>query len=319
MAQNLPINAAPRSFPLGAADASQGNGQGQTSAQASKMKELAQQFEGMLLLQMIREMRQSLVSDGADESGTLMSGTGTMSDTMSSAFALQLSQFGGFGLSNALMGSLMQQTAPESVPSSGLTMGTTAALASSGVAPAVATALSGAALPLTTGTLPGGAGSPDVASAIEPAGGPEAAALPDLGEVLDAPVNSPFGWRTDPIDGRTRFHSGVDLRAAYGDEVPVVGAGTVTFAGEQGGYGHTVVVQHADGHQTRYAHLSSIAVRQGDQVQAGQVIGRVGQSGRATGPHLHFEVTDHGKRLDPEMVAARFGYDASRGSEQSSE
>jgi murein DD-endopeptidase MepM/ murein hydrolase activator NlpD len=310
MAQDLTIDAAPKSFPLGATDARSGDGQGQASAQASKMKELAQQFEGMLLLQMIREMRQSLSSDGENEGGGLMSGTGTMADTMSSAFAQQLSQFGGFGLSNALMGSFMRQAAAASTSSNGLTMGSAAALAAAGVVPATGSALAGVALPLTAGALADVGESSDAAFVPAVVGGPQAAVLPDLDDVLDAPVNSPFGWRTDPIDGHTRFHNGVDLRAAYGDEVPVVGAGTVTFAGEQGGYGLTVVVQHADGLETRYAHLSSIAVNQGDQVQAGQVIGRVGQSGRATGPHLHFEVTDHGERLDPEALEERFGYGA---------
>jgi murein DD-endopeptidase MepM/ murein hydrolase activator NlpD len=85
----------------------------------------------------------------------------------------------------------------------------------------------------------------------------------------------------------------------------VAAGGRVVFAGEQGGYGQSVVVEHAPGLQTRYAHLSAISVRPGDQVPAGSQVGRVGQSGRATGPHLHFEVLEQGRRVDPATGAAR--------------
>jgi murein DD-endopeptidase MepM/ murein hydrolase activator NlpD len=88
--------------------------------------------------------------------------------------------------------------------------------------------------------------------------------------------------------------------------VPVAAAGRVVRAATQGGYGLTVVVEHAPGLQTRYAHLSASLVRVGDEVTAGQPIGRAGRSGRATGPHLHFEVIQDGQRIDPELAAARF-------------
>jgi murein DD-endopeptidase MepM/ murein hydrolase activator NlpD len=99
-----------------------------------------------------------------------------------------------------------------------------------------------------------------------------------------------------------KFHAGVDLRAAYGTEVPAAAAGEVTFAGDQTGYGTTVVVRHGDGFETRYAHLSSSEVQAGDQVQAGQSVGRVGNSGRSTGAHLHFEVRRNGQQVDPAEV-----------------
>ena len=81
-------------------------------------------------------------------------------------------------------------------------------------------------------------------------------------------------------------------------------SGKVTFAGERGGYGLLVVVEHPNGVETRYAHLSSTAVQPGDSVAAGQTIGRVGSSGRSTGPHLHFEVLLDGKRVNPEQIAS---------------
>jgi murein DD-endopeptidase MepM/ murein hydrolase activator NlpD len=112
-------------------------------------------------------------------------------------------------------------------------------------------------------------------------------------------VTSAFGWRNDPFAHTPRFHGGIDIRAAYGQDVPVAGDGRVAFAGEQRGYGLTVVVQHAGGLQTRYAHLSALGVQEGDHVADGQTIGRVGRSGRSTGPHLHFELSKDGHRLDP--------------------
>ncbi len=93
-----------------------------------------------------------------------------------------------------------------------------------------------------------------------------------------AAVSSPFGWRADPLGAGRRFHAGVDLQAAYGREVPTAAAGRVVFAGEQGAYGQTVVVEHAGGLRTRYAHLSSITVEAGQELAKGQVLGRVGQS-----------------------------------------
>ena len=95
------------------------------------------------------------------------------------------------------------------------------------------------------------------------------------------------------------LRAGVDLHAAYGREVGAAQRGRVVRAGEQGGYGLTVVVEHRPGVQTRYAHLSSILVAPGEMVDARQTIGRAGQTGRATGTHVHFEVTLDGEPVDP--------------------
>jgi murein DD-endopeptidase MepM/ murein hydrolase activator NlpD len=101
-----------------------------------------------------------------------------------------------------------------------------------------------------------------------------------------------------------RFHRGIDIRAAYGQDVPAAGPGRVVSAGTDGGYGESVVIEHAGGVRTRYAHLSAIAVQAGDTVADGQLIGRAGRSGRATGTHLHFEVTaPTGEPLNPEQFA----------------
>jgi len=112
-------------------------------------------------------------------------------------------------------------------------------------------------------------------------------------------VTSAYGWRHDPFTGRAKFHKGVDLRAPEGSEVRSAGAGKVKFAGDSGGYGTNVVVEHANGVSTRYAHLSELLVRAGDEVGDGQLIGLSGQSGRATAAHLHFEVLEDGVPVDP--------------------
>lgn len=105
------------------------------------------------------------------------------------------------------------------------------------------------------------------------------------------PFSSPFGWRVHPVTGERRFHSGVDLAAAFGTLVQSANTGTVVFAGWKGGYGNAVIVRYADNkYETLYGHLSAILVQQGQIVQAKQTIGRVGSTGLSTGPHLHFEL-----------------------------
>lgn len=110
-----------------------------------------------------------------------------------------------------------------------------------------------------------------------------------LAEVV--PFSSPFGWRTHPITGEQRLHSGVDLAAAHGALVQSAHSGTVVFAGWKGGYGKTVIVSYPDEkYKTLYAHLSELLVTEGQVVRAKDTIGRVGSSGNSTGPHLHFEL-----------------------------
>ncbi|MDI6823316.1 MAG: M23 family metallopeptidase [Bacillota bacterium] len=106
-------------------------------------------------------------------------------------------------------------------------------------------------------------------------------------------VTSGFGWR------RRDWHPAIDIAAPAGTPVRAADTGMVTFAGWQGGYGRLIIVEHGNGMSTRYAHLSRVDVRPGDQVERGQVIGAVGSTGRATGPHLHFEVRAGGEARNP--------------------
>jgi murein DD-endopeptidase MepM/ murein hydrolase activator NlpD len=112
-------------------------------------------------------------------------------------------------------------------------------------------------------------------------------------------MNSPFGFRKDPITGRGRMHTGIDLEADLGESVGSALPGTVAFAGVKRGYGNLVVVDHGSGVSTYYAHLSQISGRVGDSVLMGQTIGLAGSTGRSTGPHVHFEVRANGRPLKP--------------------
>src|SRR3990167_1397835 len=109
--------------------------------------------------------------------------------------------------------------------------------------------------------------------------------------------------RFHPIHKTWRAHLGVDFGAPTGTPVRTVGEGVVNFAGVQNGYGNVVQIQHAGDRQTVYAHLSRIDVRKGQRVEQGQLIGAVGATGWATGPHLHFEFKVKGQQVDPMVVA----------------
>ncbi len=112
-------------------------------------------------------------------------------------------------------------------------------------------------------------------------------------------VTSPFGARLDPFLGRPALHTGVDLRESYGSDIRATGAGRVVFAGVAGGYGNMVEVDHGSGLATRYAHMGEISVAEGQLVERGALLGHVGATGRATGPHLHYEVRIDGEPVDP--------------------
>ncbi len=114
-----------------------------------------------------------------------------------------------------------------------------------------------------------------------------------------ARISSTFGNRKDPFTGRLAFHSGLDFAAPQGTTVVSAGKGVVSFVGQISGYGNVVEVTHPDGLITRYGHLSAFIAKQGDAVDTGTPIARVGSTGRSTGPHLHFEVRRAEDAVDP--------------------
>ncbi len=124
---------------------------------------------------------------------------------------------------------------------------------------------------------------------------------PATAPVLGGPsrLTSGFGVRADPVNGHPAMHNGMDLAAPEGTPIRAAMPGVVVRAGERGGYGNAVEVEHGDGLRTLYAHASTLAVRAGDRVEAGQTLGTVGATGKATGAHLHFELRQDGRALNP--------------------
>ena len=226
----------------------------------------------MLLTQVLKDMRRSMV-DAEDQSPEF----GAMTDTIDTEFGRSISAAGGFGLSATLMDAIGR-----------LAGGSTTTTA-------VQDAMSMPAMLGPAMEVPVGLTGREVTDRGVPRAGADAA----------APVTSGFGWRRDPVTGTPGFHAGIDIGLAYGRDVRAVAPGRVTFAGERGGYGNMVAVTHPDGRETRYGHLASISVREGDVVEAEQSLGVSGSSGRATGPHLHFEVLVNGRPVDP--LEPRFG------------
>lgn len=115
----------------------------------------------------------------------------------------------------------------------------------------------------------------------------------------DGRISSRFGWRIHPIFGTREFHTGIDIASRYGTPVRSARAGIVRFVGWLRGYGRIIIVDHGQGLETSYSHLSQILVWRGEGVDMGQTLGRIGSTGWSTGPHLFFEVRRKGVPLDP--------------------
>lgn len=112
-------------------------------------------------------------------------------------------------------------------------------------------------------------------------------------------VTSGFGYRISPFTGKRQFHAGLDISTRRGTPIKAPADGVVTFAGREGGFGRVVVINHGHGLVTRYGHLSGFSVKVGQKVKRHQVIGQVGNTGRSTGPHLHYEVLLSGTPTNP--------------------
>lgn len=117
--------------------------------------------------------------------------------------------------------------------------------------------------------------------------------------ISNVKIGSLYGYRSDPFTGRARFHSGVDIKARWGDPVGASHPGVVQFAGWYHGYGNLIVINHGGGVTTHYAHLSGYAVAVGTRVERGTIIGHAGSTGRATSPHLHYELRINDNPVNP--------------------
>ena len=274
-----------------------------SDAERTRIAQAARQFESMFLLQMLKQMRQSMLGDEQEEPGF---GAGTMFETIDAKLSEYLAGQRG-GLAPTLIDAMTKASAQ--------TAGTGVSTGVSTPATAPAGSLAAPGLPVHVPVVPRPLPAGRMPRAPQASGTAGQAMVSGTGSAA-ADVTSAFGWRQDPFTGVAKFHAGVDIRAAYGREVMTAGAGRVISAGLQGGYGQSVVVEHAPGLRTRYAHLSSIEVIPGQVLEDGSPVGKVGQSGRATGPHLHFEVLANGKAVNPaaggRLLAAAFKEPAAR-------
>lgn len=116
---------------------------------------------------------------------------------------------------------------------------------------------------------------------------------------VSGPITSPFGYRVHPIFKTKKLHTGIDISNGYGNPVRAADSGQVIYAGWMGGYGQVVVIDHGGGISTLYGHCSALLVHEGQQIEKGQVISRVGSTGFSTGPHVHFEVRVNGTPVNP--------------------
>jgi murein DD-endopeptidase MepM/ murein hydrolase activator NlpD len=236
-------------------------------------KTAAKQLEAFFLRQMLSEARPQ--GGGGLDGG--FAGD-TFKQMLDDAIADKMSAAGGVGMSQMFAQQLdkgSEVAAPPSAPGTA-------------IAPVIDPSIDGRGTP-TGSAAEGRRGSIDAAMA----GAPHFV-LPVAGR-----PSSGYGLRADPIHGGTTTHPGLDLAAPVGAEVGAAAGGTVIHAGPAGTYGNLVTLRHANGFETRYAHLSAVDVAVGDTVQAGQDVGKVGTTGYSTGPHLHFEVRRDGQTIDP--------------------
>jgi murein DD-endopeptidase MepM/ murein hydrolase activator NlpD len=123
--------------------------------------------------------------------------------------------------------------------------------------------------------------------------------------ILSGWLSSHFGSRIDPFSGKKAWHEGIDFAGREGSDIIAVASGVVSWSGERSGYGNMVEVAHGDGVITRYAHNQENLVKVGDMVRRGDVVALMGNSGRSTGPHVHFEVHKNGRPVDPASYLRR--------------
>lgn len=129
--------------------------------------------------------------------------------------------------------------------------------------------------------------------------------FPDLWPGEGGVISSAYGGRTAPVGGGYDWHQGIDIAVDFGTPVYAAAAGTVEQAGWNGGYGRYVRLDHGNGYETAYGHMSGIAVAAGETVRKGEIIGFVGSSGYSTGPHIHFEVLVDGQYVDPMYMLSK--------------
>jgi len=240
----------------------------------AELKKVAQEFEAVFIAQLLKIMRETIQESGMEGNGF---GKSIYTELFDQEIALSMAQRGALGIGDIIYRSL---TDKEGVISPELFEKTQAGAAVS--RPALE----------SSNKLP-------ASEAVEFEREFSFPVLP-----VNAPISSGFGIRNDPFTGKAKFHKGIDIAAPAG--TPVVSAlpGKVISVGNDSGYGNTVLVEHDGGLRTRYGHLASINIKAGDMVTSEDMLGTVGSTGRSTGAHLHFEVIQNGKQVDPSQLAA---------------
>ena len=171
--------------------------------------------------------------------------------------------------------------------------------------PQTATAETQPAVPKTTALAAGGSDQSVKAAAKNTSFSPSAVTVPITRPVEGGRYSSLFGYRNNPITHRYAFHTGLDIAVPAGTPIRAAYGGTVRLVGEDGRSGKYVTLSHDDGYETFYCHCSETLVTEGTVVRAGEAVARVGATGWATGPHLHFEIRKNGTKLDPLQILER--------------
>ncbi len=245
-------------------------GASESAKRDAELKSAAQEFESIFTAYLLKIMRETIEKSGLTEEGF---GKDVYTELFDQEVSRGIARHGALGIADLIYRQLSAQTSSAN----------------------------------PTGDAKPESLEPNTPSQLLPSpgsGSPDGQAIPDFKLPLQAPVSSEFGVRRDPFSHLPRAHKGIDLAAPAGTEVRAAQAGTVVFAGYDRGYGNSVVVQHPEGYQTRYAHLGSISVKAGDIVVDEQALGVVGNTGHSAGMHLHFEVIRNGEQINPREAMA---------------
>ena len=290
--------------------------------QDAKLKEACEGFESVFIHQLIKEMRKTVPKDGLLHS----SQEEQYSSMFDEELAKSLAKGGGIGLADYMQGQIKGRAAkgqPGPTTPSGLKLTALESLPRLGAAKKPMQFVNAErpfapGLPMNQGSLSASSGRAGATLDGSPsqhlglpgaqyfqgqdkslaASAPGPVAAPVTGE-----ISSDFGWRTDPFTHQRAWHNGVDIAAPEGSPVSACWDGQVVFSGRKAGYGNLVVLEHAGGWRSYYGHNASVSAAQGQEVKAGQQIAKVGQTGRATGPHLHFELRLGETAVDPMKLA----------------
>jgi len=302
----------------------------QAGHEEKKLREACEGFESVFITQLLKEMRKTVPKDGLLHSSTEDQYVSMFDEELSKTLAKQ----GGMGLADFMQNQLAARAARPDASGAlaGLRGSASQTLPGRPAGPGkdaqgltrlgplrpqglrqgqeiVHAAPTSAAPSTLSAAAPGTlAGTPSQRLGLPGAqylqGQDAALAAGTLAAPVEGELTSGFGWRNDPFTGRRAWHGGIDIAAPEGTPVRAAREGTVVFSGRKGGYGNLVVVEHAGGVRTFYGHNRSNAVAEGQAVKAGQLLAEVGQTGRATGPHLHFEVRVGEEAVDPAKAGA---------------